>query len=170
MAPSRVKRPRQPSALTETRVSKICELVARGVPQQAAAGSLGIPKRTFQNWLEIGRRPEAVEPYRSLADRLETAKDKFHASRAVVVGDAPDARTTLQVLERRFPADWADPNRGGVTVNVGVIVESPEWRALSARLLDVLAPFPDALDAVLVELGGGVVVEGEAVEVGVLAA
>lgn len=152
-------------------MAKICELVARGVPQQAAAGSLGIPKRTFQKWLEIGRAPGSAEPYRSLADRLEMAKDRFHASRAVVVGDSPDARTTLQVLERRFPDDWADPNRsGGVTVNVGVIVESPEWRALSARLLDVLAPFPDALDAVLLELGGGVVVEGEAVEIGELAA
>lgn len=168
-----MKRPRLPAQLTEARVAKICELVAKGVPQQAAAGSLGIPKRTFQEWLEKGRRPDAVEPYRSLAERLAVALDKFHATRVVQlhkVGN-DDPKVLQWELERRFASDWADQTRGvGVQVNLGVIVQSPDWLALREQLLSALAPFPDALDAVVGVLGGGDVVEGEAIEIGDLAA
>lgn len=160
--PSRIGRPGG-RTLTEPRVKKICELVRRGVPQEAAAGAVGIPRRTFQHWLAKGREEEAEEPYRSLAERLEAALDEFHASRAILVGETKEARTTLEVLARRFPKDWADPERGGVTVNVGVIVESPEWAALRDAALIALARHPEALADYLAAIGGAPVVEGEVV-------
>lgn len=154
---------RGPVQLTEARVRTICAKVAAGVPQGAAAASVGIPRRTLQNWLAAGREPDAPEPYASFADRLETALAKFHAGRAVFVTETGDARTTLQVLERRFPEDWALPDRAGTTINVlQVQVEREE---LSARLGSVLARFPEAEAAVLAVLGGADVVEGEFSEV-----
>ena len=142
---------------------RMCDLIRRGVPQGAAAGAVGIPRGTLQRWLAQGRVEGACEPYASLAARLQLALDAFHASRAVIVGESTDDRTAIEVLRRRFKDDWGDPDRSGVTVNVGVIVESPEWLALSQRLLACLVPFPEALAAVVSELGGNVV-DGSAVE------
>lgn len=163
---------RPPKALTEVRLSLILEQVALGVPPQTAAVASGVPERTWKNWLAAGRLEDAVEPYLSMVQRVEAAIAFFQHSQVRVINLAAerDARHAEWLLERRAPEEWADRTKGGVTVNVGVIVESPEWRALSARLLEVLAPFPDALDAVLVELGGGTVVDGEAVELSELAA
>ena len=157
------RRSTAPLRLTETRIRKICDLVRRGVPQQAAAGAVGIPRRTCQTWVSIGRGPDPQPLYANLVVRLEQALDEFHASRAVIVGESSDDRTAIEVLRRRFKDDWGDPDRSGVTVNVGVIVESPEWVALSQRLLACLVPFPEALAAVVSELGGNVV-DGSAVE------
>lgn len=134
-----------------------------------AAVASGVPRRTFQEWLSKGRREDAVEPYKSMADRIEAALAVYHESRVelVQVGAEKDPRLAFQELERRFKDDWGDPRlTAGVTVNVGVILESPEWLELRARLLRALAAFPDALAAVVVELGSGHVVDGDAVEVG----
>lgn len=165
----RARRRRGPSStLTPTRIRSICAKIEKGVPQTAAAGALGIPKRTLDNWLKWGRADGAEGIYLDFVEAVDRARSKFHASRAVQVVEhaEKDPRSAMFILERRFPDDWADQSKagGGVTVNVGLIVESPEWRALSERLLSVLAPFPDALEAVIAELGGGVTVEGHAVE------
>lgn len=156
-----------PTALTERRLSLICERIANGVPMTTAAVASGVPRRTFQDWLAKGRHADAEEPYKSMADRIESALAVYHESRVelVQVGAEKDPRMAFQELERRFKSDWGDPRvAGGVTVNVGVILESPEWLELRGRLLRALAPFPEALEAVVLELAGGQVVEGSAVE------
>jgi hypothetical protein len=148
--------------LTEARVKSICVKVRQGVPQGPAAGSVGIPRRTLQNWLAIGREAGAPEPYASFADRLQEALDTFHASRAVIVGESMDDRTALQVLERRFKDDWAD-TKSGTVVNLNVAAERSESvgevlgaakRVLTSedflRLVDELAG-PDVVDAAVVE-------------------
>lgn len=151
--------------LTPARIRSICSKIEKGVPQTAAAGSLGIPRRTLDNWLMWGRADGAEGIYRDFADAVDRARQKFHASRAVqVMAHAEkDPRSAMFILERRFPDDWADHSKAGVTVNVGVILESPEWLELRGRLLRALVPFPDALAAVVLELGGGSA-EGEVVE------
>lgn len=164
---------RPPKALTEHRLALILEQVAVGVPPQTAAVAAGVPAKTWRNWLSRSREAEPVEPYRSMGERLEAAVTFYHQSRVHVVhaGAEKDPRLAQWELERRFPNEWGDKSRpGGVVVNVGVLVESPEWRALSERLLLVLLPFPDALAAVVGELGGAGVVDGEAVELAELAA
>jgi hypothetical protein len=169
--PSRSGR-RKAVTLTPARIAKICEQVAAGVPQGAASAALGIPKATFQRWLADGRLEGASGPCAELAAGLDRALGRFHASRAVdVVRHAEkDPRSAMFVLERRFRDDWGDPGRGvGTTVNVN-LQAAPEWLELRARILGALARHPDALADVLAELGGGQVVEGEAVELAELAA
>jgi hypothetical protein len=169
---SAVRQGRPPKALTEVRLRRILRKVIAGVPPERAAIAAGVPKRTWAGWLEKGRRPDAVEPYRSVAERLDHAVSLFQESLVedVDAGRQKDPRIALQVLERRFPEDWADPSRGGVTVNLGVILQSPEWTHLRDGLLAVLAPYPEALEDVRGFLAGGAVVDGDAVEVGELAA
>lgn len=167
-----VKRGRLPKALTEARLRRILRKVVVGVPPERAAVAAGVPKRTWQHWLEKGRRPDAVEPYASVASRLETALAVYHESRVQVIheGALKDPRIAQWELERRFPEDWADPSRGGVTINLGLILQSPEWMHLRDGLLAVLAPHAAALEDVRGFLAGGAVVDGSAVEVAELAA
>ena len=150
----------------------MCDLIERGVPQAAAAGSLGIPRRTFQEWLAKGREPDAAEPYASLAVRLEEAVDKFHASRAVIVGESTEERTTIEVLRRRFKDDWGDPERAAA-VNVNVTLAAERKSAaeqIAEAAVRVLAHEPELLERLLAELGGGQVINGEAIEVAEIAA
>lgn len=161
--------------LTPQFVAKLVELIERGVPQEAAAGSLGIPRRTFQAWLSKGREVDAVEPYLSLAEKLELALDAFHASRATIVGESGDERTTLEVLRRRFKNDWADPDRGGgSTVNVQVVIET-ERAASAQQMLEAaqraFADQPELLERLLTELAavGSAAPTGEIVDAEIVA-
>lgn len=150
-----VKPGRPPKALTEVRLRRILRKVIAGMPPQSAAVSVGVPKGTWKVWLEKGRKPDAVEPYKSLVERLEVAIAMYQESlvQHVDIGMVKDPRVALNVLERRFPEDWADPGRAGsVTVNLGVVLASPEWIDLRDRLLRALAGFPEALAAVTAEL------------------
>lgn len=129
----------------------ICALVAKGVPQAAAAGSVGIPRRTYQEWLARGREPGAVEPYLSLAEKLERALDEYHTSRAIEVSESTDARVALAVLERRFPNDWAPVQRSEVAVSVRPMLDAskytPEQLGQLLELLRIGAPAVEELPA-----------------------
>jgi len=163
-----------PSALTERRLSLICEKIAAGVPQTTAAVSSGVPRRTYQEWLAKGREPGAQEPYASMAERVEAALASYHESLIVSLEDAvaeADPRTKANVrmwgLERRFRDDWAAPEKAGSVMNVQVVLNS-ERQDLAARLLQaaqqVLGDDPDKLEALMTAVAGGEVVEGEAAE------
>lgn len=136
------------SQLTAKSVAQICELVATGVPQEAAAGSLGIPRRTFQDWLRRGRAEGAREPYRSLAENLQLALDRYHASRVVQLHrvGSDDPKVLQWELERRFKDDWSDPHRGGVSVQVNVqtVVESPAFAEVMEAIWAALRHHPAA--------------------------
>ena len=83
--------------LTVELARKIAAKVAKGVPQTAAAGSVGVPRRTFQNWLYAGRLEGAEEPYAMLAEEIDLALDRYHASRVVHLHNVgrDDPRVTM---------------------------------------------------------------------------
>ena len=153
--------------LTEARVRRMVDLIRRGVPQGAAAGAVGIPRRTLERWLAKGREQDAVEPYKSLADRLQVALDEFHASRAIIVAESRDDRTALEVLRRRFKDDWGDERSGTVinnnVMNVQVTDAAQELLSAARR---VLSDSPDKFRELQEALLGGTIVDGEAVEIG----
>ena len=141
-----------------------------GVPGGTAAVSCGIAQRTFQRWLAFGRKPDGREPYRSFALQVDRAFAEFIVAgvQAMDEGAKKDWRAALEMLKRRNPEDFADPDRaGGTTVNVQVTLEV-ERRELASRMLDaaarVLGGDPALLERFVAELGAGEVVDGEAVE------
>lgn len=150
----------------------IYERIAIGVPLIQAALSCGIPRRTFTRWLEFGREENAREPYRTFAAGVDRALADFAVNgiREVASAGAKDWRAKAYLLDHGVPeyVEQEQAKRGkgdGVTVNVGVLVQSPEWRDLSGQLLERLSAFPDALAAVL-EVMPGAVIEGDAAELG----
>jgi hypothetical protein len=154
--------------LTPKLRGQVLEMIGAGIPLKTAAVANGVPARTFFDWLAKGRAEDAAEPYASFAREVDEAMERWaaRAVRRIDTHGEKDWRAEAWLLERKRPEEWADPNRAGVvTVNVGVLVESAEWRDLAERLLDRLAPFPEALAAVADLMGVGQVVDVEAVEV-----
>lgn len=106
-----------------------------------------------------------------MADAIDAALAVYHESRVLIVNDSPDPRTALQVLERRFPDDWSDPSRGGMTLIQNFEAERRETvsEVLQAARR-ALGEHPELFARLVDELVGGDVVDGEAVEVGELVA
>lgn len=126
--------------------------------------TLGIPKGTWKTWLALGREDAAIEPYKSLAQLIDEAVEHWHESRVKTIEDAGDKdyRASQWLLERRFRDQYGDPKGDvNVQVNLAAIVSSPDWLELRDRLLRALAPFPEALAAVVGELGGLPTVEAQ---------
>lgn len=135
-------------SLTPKRLEAILEKVRNGVPPQTAAGTLGIPRGTWSRWLGQGRGDDAVEPYKSLADRLDAAVDEWHESRVRVIQNAgeKDARHAEWMLERRLRSEYGDPNRGGLNVQITVqtVVESPAFAEVMEVIWMALRAHPEA--------------------------
>jgi len=139
----------------------IIEMVGSGVPYNTAASAAGIPERTFWEWMEKGRGPKAREPYRAFVMAVDSAFARWQVSRIELIAASPDARAQQWLLERRNRKEWGDPGRGDVNVQVNTvaIMESQDWKQIRDKVLAAVADYPDALAAVMRELGVGDVIE-----------
>lgn len=174
LAPARERRRPEdgrPSGLERIPPKVRTEILARiekGAPFSKASASCGVPYRTFERWCQLGREENAREPYRSFAAAVDRAFAQFVVNNVMAMdeGAKKDWRAALEMLKRRSPDEWGDPDRGGTTVNVAVIQQ--ERSDAAARLLEaaarVLGGQPELLEALVAELAGGDVVEGQAAE------
>lgn len=171
----RVKLGRPPAVqMSEVKLRTICGQIAKGAPQWVAAASVGVPARTFKNWLRLGRMEDAEEPYSTIALRVDLALEKYHASRAILHAKLAkdDPRALEWELERRFRDQWAAPDRSG-SVNIRVTIEA-ERRDLVERMLGaadrLLGHDPDLLARFVSEVASeGAVIDGDADELPELA-
>ncbi len=75
-------------------------------------------------------------------------------------GEGRDPNLALKAIDRLtkltelFARLAGELREGGTTVNVAILTDSPQWGALRARILDALAPYPEALEAVRRALAG----------------
>jgi hypothetical protein len=86
---------------TETRVRKICEAVAGGLPFQQAAALGGINRHTIAAWRNA--HPE-------FADALEQAESDFiqhHIGNIETAADSGQWQASAWLLERKYPALFA---------------------------------------------------------------
>lgn len=152
---------------------EVLDRVKHGVPAGTAAVACGVHRRTFQRWLEEGRRDNAREPYRKFAADIEQAFMEWQASKVTEIDRhaEKDWRAGAWMLERLDPATYGDHLKGGgSTVNVQVTLEIERKQAtdeIMAAARRALADDPDALARLLQELaaGAGAIVDGDAVEV-----
>ena len=168
LTPARGRRPSNLERIPPKVRALIAERIKAGAPYERAAVSCGVPRRTFQRWLERGRADDAPEPYRSFAAQCDRAFAEFVISKVVAMdeGAKTDWRAALEMLKRRDPENFADPDRGATNVNIQVVVAQERAAAadqILAAAQRVLADDPERLEALLAELAGGQVVEGEVV-------
>ena len=150
------RRPRLLSMPPKVR-SALIKMVADGVPFGTACQAIGVPERTFQEWMQKGRAEDAREPYKSFAVEVEKAFALWQVDRVAIIAASPDPRAHQWLLERRNVKEWGDPRRGevNVQVNLSAIMESPDWQKLRDDLVRSLAAYPDALATALRVMAGG---------------
>lgn len=108
------RRPGRPTKLTAKLQTEICDLIARGVPSDDAAVSVGIARRTFFQWLERGKDEEPLYAEFQLA--VDEAFAVFHVS---TVGQAvANPANAMSILEKRFPKAWGRTDRHHIDLNV----------------------------------------------------
>lgn len=147
-------RGRKPKLTPEIK-RKICEVIALGTMCEAsAARAAGISSRTLFRWIERGRlaiRTKATEQrakkYAALCHAMDRAReDGRKALEAYVAkGVASDPRIALEVLSRKYPADWGRKLSlsGEVDHKHEHVVLSPQdAREALMRKLGVVAPAP----------------------------
>ena len=162
----RQRQPGEGLTLTPEITEKICQALRIGGPLHTAGAYAGIGHATFDNWLREGRRGNPLYAEFIEAIELALAEGQMRDLARIDHAGDKDWRSLAWKLERRFPNDFADASKSGVNVNVSLaaITQSPDWIALCDRIVDALARFPDALEAVLSALGDPEILEAEAVE------
>lgn len=124
----------------------ICGLIRAGAFPHVAAEAAGIPQRVFERWLRYGQARQPAEEYRVFA--AEVMQARAHA-RALAEADARK-RAPVTWL-RSGPGRESDGKPGWTGMVRPAPLASPEapgynervWK-IFPRLLDALAPFPEA--------------------------
>jgi hypothetical protein len=132
--------PRPAYPLTATVQNQICACVLAGGERHAAAEAAGIPRPVFEEWLRRGRRRGGGRRCRELL-------------RAVRQAEATARLAAEMKTFKGQPLDWlkSGPGGWGRAAAEPRAVEPllvPVLRAFLARLLEALAPYPDARRAV----------------------
>jgi hypothetical protein len=143
-------------AVTEALIQDIATRVQSGAFPHVAAEAAGVPAEVFHDWMERGSRPGARDPYRALAERVRHAHGHARCMAEVDLRQNDPKAWLLNGPGKnsdRLPG-WSapvkgQPNRDSRAVN---LLLEPQLQALLARLLEVLAPFPEARAAVAVAL------------------
>lgn len=160
-----------------TRVCTVCqhanrdaidaELVA-GASYRALAGRFGLSRSAIERHkrdhvpralaqsaraAEVARGDDLVDRLVSLANQTLEILAEARAAGDLDVAVKALARAEKQVeLQARLLGELAASE---TTVNVGVaVLASPEWLQARARIVDALAPWPDAASAVVGALEG----------------
>ena len=104
----------RPTKLSATLQTKICELVASGVPSEDAAVAVGISRRTFFKWLERGAAGEPL--YEDFQLAIDEAFATFHVA---TVGQAvSDPKNAMTILQTRFGKQWGRTDKHQIDVSV----------------------------------------------------
>jgi hypothetical protein len=126
---------------------RICAFIRAGGFPRVAAEAAGVPARVFERWLRRGRTKRAPDVYRAFAAAVAEARAQARLA------------AELQVFDKR-PLDWlkcgpgrethTDPGWASAPKPVvgdaaaGDLSQLPEVLAVFQKLLEALAPFPEA--------------------------
>jgi hypothetical protein len=119
---------------------------AGGFPEVAAEAA-GIPREVFRRWMAQGDRPRAGKLVRELVEAVRTAQAQARLSAETEVRSARplDWLKCGPGKDASNSPGWTAPARARTLTDAEQLtLESPIVRALFARLLEKLMPFPDA--------------------------
>ena len=95
-------------------VNNICESIKIGHTQKDAAMLAGLSETTFYRWLskKEEENPLSKKERREFRESLKRSHKPYKDNLLKVLHGAvtakKDARTTLEILARRFPAEWGE--------------------------------------------------------------
>lgn len=163
-------------SITPTQRKEMLEAIRLGLPKDRAARLVGIPRRTFFDWIQKGSAPDAPAGYRKFVDEVDLALIQFEHRQLVYIDKASADywQAAMTNLERKFPDRYGKRTR--IDSNV-TVTATPMWdtgkltleeKQELARLIRKCSPEPEQLEQgqapVLELLRGGEFIEGEIVE------
>jgi hypothetical protein len=131
----------------------LASIRAGGFPH-VAAEAWGVPRATFEQWIEWGTRskPPARDPYKSFALAViqAQAQARLKAEMAAMEDDPHFWLKNGPGRDQPNKPGWSAMVRPLLTANTQTInlFTSPDFLQFMAILRAVLAPYPDALAAV----------------------
>jgi hypothetical protein len=143
--------PNHPAQPTPEVQQQITAFIRAGGFPHVAAEAAGVPRRTFERWMRYGRQRHREPVYHAFAAavRQASAQARLRAEIAVLDSKPLDWLRYGPGKETTENAGWTAavrvaPRSGGTSK----ALESREVRAVIAALVQVLAPHPEARQAV----------------------
>jgi hypothetical protein len=137
--------------LTPPIAADITAKIRLGAFPYIAAEAVGIPRAIFRRWIELGDRARARQPYKSFALAVKQAQAiaRLTAEAKVLKSDPKTWLRSGPGRERPGDPGWTAVTKPVATPHLQQInlFGSPDFLAFLATLRQVLAPYPDALDA-----------------------
>lgn len=99
----------------EEQVQLLLSQLEAGLPPSSAATLAGISKTQIASWARLAAEAQSEgrqTRYTRLWDRVQEATAKFEQNilEKVIAGVDKDPKLGLEILRRRFPANWAEPS------------------------------------------------------------
>lgn len=94
------------SPLTSDMIDGLVEAIMDGMPRRWAAIACGISPRTLAAWIDLGSKPDGMQPYRGLVFRL--AKAEAELMREMVKAWKLGQPGSIEFLKRRWPGVWGN--------------------------------------------------------------
>lgn len=111
--------PGRPSKLTPETTELLCEKLREGKTYAVACAHAGIHYTSFRNWLNKGEAAKQGEYF----DFFDIIRKAEMVGRDVLEERALKSSNPLEILERRWPEDWAKPDRSDIGGDIRVTVE-----------------------------------------------
>jgi hypothetical protein len=145
--------------LTPEIEKKILDEIEAGGWPHVAAEAAGVSREQFSRWLLAGEKPKAHKAVRNFARQVKIARAKarLKAEKAVLLDDPKTWLRSGPGKERPNDPGWTSivkpilTNQTTQTIN---LLASPDFLAFLANLRQVLAGYPEALEAVSDALDG----------------
>lgn len=137
------------SRLTDRLIDQFAELLSEGISQRTAHEALGIPERTFYQWLSDGRAELEELPKKRWTLRGRLAEV---VNQAVAIGEislvqviqgatSGDWKASAWLLERRWPERYARRSR------IDVVLDWPQAKRVLDLVKDGLVTYDEVVES-----------------------
>jgi hypothetical protein len=135
----------KPLTLNDAKIDKIVAILDRGNFRYVVQQRLGISPRTFQSWVEKGKRDRLLREsgelddsiYCRFIDRIEESEAKAHQRLLCDVIEAEDPKCKMWFLERRWNKLYSKNPNAVIDDETGETIK----RDMIAQLADKLSQF-----------------------------
>jgi hypothetical protein len=104
----------RPTKLTPELQKRITDAIQGGVDKKVAAAMAGIAESTFYDWLDQGRKPDALPEFSEFSESIERAEaeaEVVKVGRISIAANNGNWKAASWWLERKHPERWSETKK-----------------------------------------------------------
>ena len=104
----------RPTKLTPELQKRITDAIQGGVDKKVAAAMAGIAESTFYDWLDQGRKPDALPEFSEFSESIERAEaeaEVVKVGRISIAANNGNWKAASWWLERKHPERWSESKK-----------------------------------------------------------